>query len=244
MDPLREIATWSRADQILFSRSRTDALPEFGTYRIRLGLTTSTACRWCGLIPPGYPSAMPANPAHPTPSPMCPPPASQSSSSSIPADPSLPHVPTPTTGPPPNPRHKCPHCQYTYTTRQNMLRHLTADHAGDPIPNAVTFTCECGKIFPKLRSRAVHRIACAVWKALVPMADRPAAQLPPQSAESVSHLLECPGLQSLRQLHQIKPAAQPPLIPTDTDPRNWVDFLLAAISLFQPPPTEQAESGP
>ena len=239
--PLREIATWSRADQILFSRSRTDALPEFGTYRIRLGLTTSTACRWCGLIPPGYPSSMPDDPAHPTPSSLSPPPASPTFSSSTSTDPPQPLV---TTGPPQNPRHKCPHCQYTYTTRQNMLRHLTAEHAGDPIPNAATYTCECGKTFPKPRSRAVHRIACAVWHALVPVAERPAAPLPPQSAESVCHLLECPGLQSLRQLHHIKPAAQPPLLPTDTVPRNWVDFLLAALALIQPPTTDPAEEPP
>ena len=57
--PLREMAASPRADQTLFSRSRADALPEFGTYRIRVGLTSSTACRFCGLIPEGYPPIMP-----------------------------------------------------------------------------------------------------------------------------------------------------------------------------------------
>ena len=33
--PLRSMAAWSRADQIMFSRSRTDALLELGTYRLR-----------------------------------------------------------------------------------------------------------------------------------------------------------------------------------------------------------------
>ena len=34
--PLRNMAAWSRADQTMFSRSRTNALLELGTYRIRL----------------------------------------------------------------------------------------------------------------------------------------------------------------------------------------------------------------
>ena len=50
--PLAAMQHWPRDDQVLLSRSRTDTLPELGTYRLRLGLTTNTACRWCGLQPP------------------------------------------------------------------------------------------------------------------------------------------------------------------------------------------------
>ena len=48
--PLRTMATWSRADGSLFSRSRTGTLPELGTYRLRLGITSSLVCRWCAPI--------------------------------------------------------------------------------------------------------------------------------------------------------------------------------------------------
>ena len=53
--PLRTMATWSRADGSLFSRSRTGTLPELGTYRLRLGITSSLVCRWCGRQPMASP---------------------------------------------------------------------------------------------------------------------------------------------------------------------------------------------
>ena len=49
--PLREMAAWSRADQTLFSRSRTDSLLELGTCRLRLGITSSTVCRCIVFYP-------------------------------------------------------------------------------------------------------------------------------------------------------------------------------------------------
>lgn len=112
--PLRTMAAWPRADQILLSRSRTDTLPELGTYRLRLGIGTSPACRWCGLTPPM--SATTPTPPQPSHSPPPPPRPHRSQQRS------------------PPPTHRCPR----YIHQHGQARRL--QHRNTPAPTASSST--------------------------------------------------------------------------------------------------------
>ena len=233
--PLREMAAWSRADQTLFSRSRTDSLLELGTYRLRLGITSSAACRWCGLLPltapaPQHTSA-PTSAAEPIP-PL--PPASSATPALLPPQPSpRPHVSAPASVA----SHPCSLCGAEYRHATSLRRHLDVAHPNDPRPvNTNTYPCECGASFPTGKSRAVHLRACPVRLAQAAAAPPPAPPPPPlRSAESVRHMLECPALAALRLHHDIHPNDDPPPVTEALTDYRWVAFLRAALALVVPP---------
>jgi hypothetical protein len=211
--PLRKMAAWSRADQTLFSRSRTGALLEVGTYRLRVGLTTSVTCRWCGLRPPQ--PLVPEPPASPP----------------EPAPPDPPPTPTAMEGT----RHQCPHCEKSYAKNYLLTTHLDRAHPKDPRPRTQVYPCECGESFPSAHGRGNHRRVCAQWKAQVTAHPPPATARTLRSAESVEHLLECPGLSSLRQELGVSLAAQPPPLTEALTDHLWVTFLRRALALLDPP---------
>ena len=215
--PLREMVAWSRADQTLFSRSRTDTLPELGRYRLRLGITASGACRWCGQHPP------------PPDSPV----------SDLPPRPAETTTPSTSATPSPRPRLQCPHCELTYEARGTLKAHMDRAHPRDPIPmDPTAFPCDCGRSFPTSKSRAIHRRACPQWQALAAQA-RPAeapAQAPLHSLESMGHLLACPGLSQLRHTHNVHPSDHPPPASEAIHSHAWVAFLRAALALVAPEP--------
>ena len=207
--PLREMVAWSRADQTLFSRSRTDTLLEFGSYRLRLGLTSSPACRWCGLhpptappqpvlpvstiacaslspthtiqVPPIEPTAAPDGPA-PTLTPT-PPPNNQPPTPTPANTPAAPRPPPPANrpaAPASAPSYPCPLCEATYGYATSLRRHLDRSHPNDPRPaNSTNYLCECGAQFPSGKSRAVHLRACPLRLALAAVAPPPAPPPPP-----------------------------------------------------------------
>ena len=247
--PLREMAAWSREDQTIFSRSRTDTLPELGTYRNRLGITSTLACRWCGLSTAPHPALATALSTSTSATESASgPPDNQHQPQPLPATSVLPqpapsnnhtNAPTAPTNPP---RHTCIHCPLTYANRTTLLAHMDRAHPRDPRPAVQgSYPCECGCAFDRLRSRAVHRRVCPIWQALTAAAPRPAPLPIQHSAESVLHLFTCPGLQHLRQqLGIVTRDHSPPVSEAITD-RKMVDFLRAALAMVEPPaPTPAA----
>ena len=136
----------------------------------------------------------------------------------------------------------CPHCARSYSTRANLLHHMRADHAGDQQPSPTAFLCECGKTFDTLRSRAAHRQACAIWQALHPADQRPQAQPPMRSIESVPHLLACPAMTGLRHRHDIIAEDNPPPLTDALREHKWIAFLRDALALLPPPASSSEEA--
>ena len=154
--PLRQLTPLPRADQVLLSRCRTDSLPDLGTYRLRLGIASSPACRWCAGLPPASMDTMP-------PAPLPAPPRS-------PARQALPEAPD---------TFPCPHCPVTPAHASSLRRHMDNAHPGDPRPAHSPFVCPCGKAFTSNKGRANHHRTCASWMQLHP--PEPARYSAPQT---------------------------------------------------------------
>ena len=175
--PLRQLTPLPRADQVLLSRCRTDSLPDLGTYRLRLGIASSPACRWCAGLPLASMDTVP-----PVPLPAAP---------RSPARQALPEAPD---------TFPCPHCPVTLAHASSLRRHMDNAHPGDPRPAHSPFVCPCGKAFTSNKGRANRHRTCASRMQLHPPEQARPPDPPTRSLESIPYLLCCPALATGRPM--------------------------------------------
>jgi hypothetical protein len=135
--PLRQLQAWQlpRSLQIEFSRARTGTTILFGQYRITLGITSSTKCRWC------FAAENPDRPA-------------QCSSLALAEAPPVLR----------DSLHCCTHCYFTFETSASLRRHCDLMHNGDHgLFQPAVFICDCHRVFDTRASLRVHRQTCRLW---------------------------------------------------------------------------------